>query len=173
MFNSIDGAIMKKIMLFLSILILIIPLNNCTGPEGPAGPPGKDATMEKQIRLTFELTTWGVPYDSVYTILSCCSIPKFNITNYLDVDSVVFFAYISAEGENNYCIVDLFNLTDSIAIKNSLLKTNLDGEYVETGNIYNNLPKKEIDLAIRIRSSYYNTESHVNIGHAYLFLYRR
>ena len=173
---------MKKITLILSILFLLIAVNTCTGPEGPAGPSGKDGedgkdgTMEKQIRIPFWTGGTCIMLDGnnkEYINISI-SIIKFNINNYIDVDSVIFVADINAFVYDNYFPADLFNLTDSIAIMNSSIKTKSSSrEIVETGNIFNSLPKKEIDIGIRLRTLNIENKNWVVIWRAWLILYRK
>ena len=168
---------MKKITLILSILFLLISVNNCTCPEGPAGPAGKDGTMEKQISIQFfSGISFGDSGNNREFILLNRSIIKFNINNYIDVDSVIFVAEISAFVYDNYFPADLFNLTDSTAIMNSSIKTKGSGyvhDIVESGNIFNSLPKKEIEIAIRLRTPSLDSNNTVSIYRAWLFLYRR
>ena len=46
-------------------------------------------------------------------------------------------------------------------------------EIVESGNIFNSLPKKEIDFTIRLRTPSLDSNNSVRLNRAWLFLYRR
>ena len=174
----IIGAIMKKIAAFLLIIFALVSFYTCFDNEGPAGPPGKDGKdgdYDKQICIPFPFTGSYGTSRSQYTYLSSSAIIKFNKNNYIGVDSIIFVPHIDAwMGDDNYCIAEIFNLTDSTEILNSLVKTNSKNRiWVESGNIYDSFPEKEIDICVRFKSLKDGDDYRVGINRAWLFLYRK
>jgi hypothetical protein len=105
---------------------------------------------------------------------------NFNIDNYPGVDSVVFIAFLGTNDVNSKCFVELFNKTDNLPINNSILESNrfagsgfpVPYEMKQTGNIYNDLPRKEITLTFRIKSETAGVQVHTGFS-CYLYLYKR
>jgi hypothetical protein len=160
----------KTFIITTFTLLGIFFLIGCT-KEGPMGPAGQDAYSDSQIRLP--MLSGGNTTSEDGVLIS--GIIKFDKRNYEGVDSIIFIAYPYSGNINNYCMVELYNFTDSVVIENSLLKSNQPGNsqvYQETGNLYNYLPDKEIDLGISIKSEHEGSFSGI-INYSYLFLYRR
>jgi len=165
---------MKKIVLILTLYILTFLIYSCKGPEGPAGPPGKDGKdgeTDKQIRM--ELAVWnGGTEDNQWT--SVLGLIKFDKRNYIGVDSIIFVANIYTYDTTNFCIAELFNYDGGIVIQNSTIQSNTLYSYIsftQSGNIYQTLPDKEINIGLRFRSSVKGKTS--GIAYRYLFLYRK
>lgn len=136
-----------------------------------------DSPLDKQIMLYLPEpigsldTTWGPGIFNIY---------HFNKANYAGADSVIFMANPNVFGDpTNYSQVCLYDLTDSVPIAGSTLSSNTSSQnvFLQTGNIYNALPNKEITLTIALRG----TKSEVNAGGTsaaqvstcYLFLFRK
>jgi len=141
-----------------------------TGPGGNQGPPGLDGNSDKQIRFDMgggvgtSSSTPGI-FPEVYSLI------KFNVYNYTDVDSVVLFGILKSSDSNTDCIIDLYNWTDNVVIPGSEIRSNSTTPvWASSSNIFNELPNKEISLALRMRSE--NQGIHVVIEQALLFLFR-
>jgi len=80
---------------------------------------------------------------------------KFRKSDFGLMQSAVFSAHISTEGGSaSICTVDLFNLTDNAVISGSEVQTNSTSRvWVDSGNFLGNIPDKEIDLAVRLRTN--------------------
>ena len=98
---------------------------------------------------------------------------KFNKLYYPGVDSIILIGNPYVGRSVNTAKVELYNLTDGAVITNSLLSTNnlyADRNFIETENLFNHLPDKEINLGIRLQTSI-NGEFAAS-GSCYLVLYR-
>jgi len=167
----------KILILFVSVFSLLVI--SCEGPKGEAGPtgptgiqgpPGMDGNSDKQIR--FDLGgAFGTSSTTPFMFDEVWSLIKFNVYNYTDVDSVVLYGILKSNVANTDCIVDLYNWTDNVVIPGSEIRSSITSEvWVSSSNIFNELPNKEISLALRIRSE--NEGKSVLIGQALLFLFR-
>lgn len=141
------------------------------------------AGTDKQIRLPFPS---GASTRSTSYVISDQQIPqaqylvKFNKLNYADVGSITFGVTITSlidpmfPGQSNTAFVELFNVTDNVAIANSELQLTANGvtqtAFLETGNLLASLPTKEIELVIRIRTS--NSNHVASAASPYIFVYR-
>ena len=107
---------------------------------------------------------------------------KFRKTDYIGVDSIIFVTNPSVNDTTNYSTESLFDRTDSLMIAGSTVSSNKlftsfqnnnypPGIYLQSGNLYNSLPDKEIDLGFLLQSKT-NGKSALS-GNAYLFLYRK
>ena len=127
---------------------------------------GKNGEVDKQIRFDF---------GSIRSVWENCTIFRlqlFNIDNYPDVDSVLFMATLQSESANTECIVELYNFTDNQPIENGELRTNANVAQVGTKvNLLAYLPRKEIELGMRVRSSV--NGSPVYLSYPQLILYRK
>ncbi|MDX5346004.1 MAG: hypothetical protein LPJ89_09505 [Hymenobacteraceae bacterium] len=110
--------------------------------------------QDKQIRLEFgsiDINTrsnqWYLsPHETTYLL-------KFDKRNYPNISSIVFTGSLFTSNTKNKCMVELYNVTDSVAIANTTLESNANSYvFKETGNIYENLPDKEVTLAVRVKS---------------------
>ena len=78
---------------------------------------------------------------------------NFNISDYENVESVFFEVVISTHESIDYCVIDLYNVTDSIGVLGSELKSNsTEPDTIVSGDIYSSIPKKELHLTTRFRS---------------------
>jgi hypothetical protein len=136
-----------------------------------------DSPLDKQIMLYLPEpdgnldTTWTAGNFNIY---------HFNKANYTGVDSVIFMANPNVVGDTtNYSQVRLFDLTDSVPIGGSTLSSNTTSQkvFLQTGNIYNALPNKEITLTIEIRGTKSERgaggTSIAEVYNCYMFLYRK
>lgn len=163
----------------LILLIGVFMVAACEGPVGPQGQtgtageqgdPGLPGSSDKQIRLGFEMTGgFGISSDTARIIGPSVYITNFDKRNYVGVDSIVFSALLYPDDSTYLAHVELYNVTDGIPITNSDISTNTY-EWVESGNIYDDLPDKEIDLTFQVRLSTYG--GHGSLRRAELFLYR-
>jgi hypothetical protein len=126
--------------------------------------------LDKQIRITignigtgqfdFTDTIWQIKNRPDYII------PTFNIKNYYGIDSIIFIASISKN-----CVVELYNMTDNIAIDSSQIKmVNLKNTFQSSGNLLKYFPKKSINLGFRAKKL--NGEYSSIYGNMYIMLYR-
>lgn len=81
---------------------------------------------------------------------------KFNKKDFSLMKSAILSANISTENSTSasICTVDLFNLTDNVAILGSEVQTtSATRVWVDSGDFLSNIPDKEIDIAIRLRTN--------------------
>jgi len=113
--------------------------------------------LDKQVRLelsaVFDVgtsdTIWYMPYYETYQLV------KFNKHNYIyeRVKSIIFSPSMHTSDPNVSCIVDLYNVTDSVPIAGSQIVSNDPSwHFYESQDIKDALPDKEITLSIRVRS---------------------
>jgi hypothetical protein len=172
---------MKITKLIFSLFIYsIFLITSCTKEN--------DLELDKQIRINGigspGIGSYYPNSDTSWKLLDGYRIINFNKNNYSDIKTIVFSALIFSTDTSNYCNVELYNLTDKVSIKNSQIKSNqLWGlydansmNYIESANIINSLPDKTINLAVRIKSSKWDTiPAFGNSGimaDIFLFLYR-
>lgn len=140
---------------------------------------------DKQIRLPFPS---GASTRSTSYVVSDHQIPqlqylvKFNKADYANVSGIKFGATLTAGidpmnvgiSTTNTASVELFNVTDNVAIANSELQVTANGAtktlFVESGDLSASLPAKEIQLLIRIKTSDANHSA--SVGSAYVFVYK-
>jgi len=131
---------------------------------------GQNGLMDKQIFLSLGFsgnTTSTTP-------ISGGELIKFSKKNYPGVDSIIFVANPYVADITNTSIVELFNVTDNVPINNGKITTSrlYDAQaFLQTGNVYNQLPDKEITLGIRFSSG--TSGKFAATGSCFLILYRR
>ncbi|MDO5981411.1 hypothetical protein [Flavivirga spongiicola] len=79
----------------------------------------------------------------------------FNKSNFENVGSIFFESDPYVGNSSNYASLELYNITDNVAISNTLIRTNNTFNIKEnliTDNIIDNLPENEIVLGIRLSS---------------------
>ncbi|MCC9017330.1 DUF7151 family protein [Flavobacterium lipolyticum] len=89
---------------------------------------------------------------------------RFDIRDFKDVKSVVLEASPYVGNSNNYALVELYNITDGKVIANSLVRSNnLPNaiKYLESNEILNELPQKEVKLGVKLSSEVYGQYSDV------------
>jgi len=90
---------------------------------------------------------------------------RFDIREFKDVKSVVFEASPYVANSNNYALVELYNITDGKAIVNSLIRSNnlpSAVQNLQSNEILNELPQKEVQLGIKLSSEISGQFSEVN-----------
>jgi hypothetical protein len=134
------------------------------------GQNGQNGTSDKQIILPINFsanTTSTTPVTGAGLI-------KFSKDNYVGVDSIILAANSYVADVSNTAIVELYNVTDKQVVPNSTIRSsnlyNPDA-YVQTSNVYNALPNKEITLGISLKSE--KEGMFAASGSCYLILYRR
>lgn len=135
---------------------------------------------DKQVRLVIggnglntRSTEWELSQYQTFHLI------KFNKLDYANVDSITFVPSMSIlldpmfPAQTTTCHVELFNVTDNVPINNSQLHSNLD-EYIffETGNLYDDLPDREIVLGLRIKSDNPNLAVATGIR-SYIFINKK
>jgi len=100
------------------------------------------------------------------------NLPDFNKNDYKNVDSIIFVPSMYSDTSINKCIVELFNITDSVSIKNTIVESNSsDWGFRYSKNIYDALPDKRIFLGMRIKSEH--KDFYVSTGIvSYIYIYR-
>lgn len=126
---------------------------------------------EIQIKLLNGIGSAANTYLSNLLIVS--SPLPFNINNFVNVDSVIFVSDPYVSKKSNHVLLELYNATDKKVLNNSLIRTNQvynEKALLKSPNLFNELPKKEINLGIRLRSEINGEYAASGIPH--LFLYR-
>ena len=134
---------------------------------------GGNAESDRQIFISLAAAGAGSGNNSVTPVITG-SLLKFNKTYYTGADSIIFVADPYVFDASNNSVVELYNVTDHQVIAGSTLSSNNlnPGTFIQTGNLYNNLPgDREITLGISQHSSKEGFYSYS--GSCYLFLYRR
>ncbi len=158
---------MKKVY-FIIILAVFCILESCTINE--VGPPGQDGVSDQQIRLEFgtELITADTNWVNLPDEFDLI---KFDRDNYVELDSIQFVAGLESTFNGDTCFVQLINKTNGNPITDATLMSDTTAfQFLETSDIFDNLPTNETNLGLRIRSSRLGTE--VRVNRAFLFLYR-
>ena len=161
-------------MIPLLFCIVLSESLGCKGPKGDSGPTGPQGPSDRQVILVIGSfsaistiatdTTWQTG-DTLRTIL-----PRFNILNYIGVDSVVFVALVGSQTDSVLCSVRLFNLTDAVPIDSTQISNQGPGfAFVHTRNILNLLPRREITLAVQIKGNLLGRLIQANQFTLYLF----
>ena len=102
---------------------------------------------------------------------------KFDKRNYPEVNSIVFSPHVFNGNSANQTFVELYNITDDVVIVNSTLSPSSTAgsletaEILESANLFDDLPEKEITLSIRLRSSDIGTSIFLT-GESYLIMER-
>ncbi len=99
---------------------------------------------------------------------------KFKKSNFLGVDSIVFIAVPYVSDPSFQSVVDLYNVTDTVSIAGSEIASNqifnING-FLQSGNLYNQIPDKEITLVTRTRST--REGAYAGCYYAYIVLFRK
>jgi hypothetical protein len=80
---------------------------------------------------------------------------KFRKSDFSSMRSATLSAYIRCNDAGTTGTVDLYNITDNVPLAGTEISATDtgDGVWVDSGNFWDNLPDKEIDIAMRIRTS--------------------
>jgi hypothetical protein len=139
--------------------------NVCNGANGVSG-----GEQDKQIVLPLG----GSVSASLTPSLGLDPIIKFKKSNFVGVDSIVFIAVPFVSDPSFQSVVDLFNVSDQVGITGSEIASNqllnVNG-FLQTGNLYDQIPDKEITLVTRTRST--REGAYAGCYYAYLVLYRK
>lgn len=128
--------------------------------------------LDKEVRLNFPMDnyiTWKPQFE---LLPSHYHLVKFNKANYPHLKSITFFASLATSDNSSIAEVELFNVTDSVSINNTLLQAStlqLNYKLVQSVNIFDELPDKEIDLGVRLKSQ---DETYVYVWKPFLLLER-
>lgn len=98
---------------------------------------------------------------------------KFNKNYYPGVDSITLIGNPYVGQTTNTSRIELYNLTDGVVIANSLIETSKlynERSFLETGNLFDFLPDKEIQVGIRLQSAI--NGQFAASGTCFLVLYR-
>jgi hypothetical protein len=112
-------------------------------------------------------TTWLVSPHETFNLI------KFNKLDYATVDSITFVGSLFITNSGATCSVELYNLTDEVPIENSLLESSTEAYiFKESENIFDQLPDKEITLAVRLKTNTQHVEARTGVR-SFLFIYRK
>jgi hypothetical protein len=94
--------------------------------------------------------------------------------DYQEIDSITFKASLRASNNVSRAFAELYNLTDSVSINNSLLTSKIRNwlHSVNSGDISPNIPDYPILLTIRLRSEYAGNYAEVNGKQAVQIYYK-
>ncbi len=116
---------------------------------------GSNGSSDKQVILYFPAN--GIAYSTSSAdghIDSLEVINNFDISNYVNADSITFSSYLQTTDPNVTDTLDLYDLTNNAAINNTTLTSNattLDWK-TTSSNFLNDLPHAQIKLGIRQKS---------------------
>ncbi|KAA9345761.1 hypothetical protein [Adhaeribacter soli] len=137
----------KKIGLFLCIGVSVL-MSSCKNEE-------VIPNLDKEVRLNFPFEYWPSNKTQFELSPKYTHLIKFNKTNYSGLTSIKLYSAMATEVVGDTAELELFNITDNTAVANSLLMAStpsLSYQLVQSSNIINELPNKEIDLGIRLKS---------------------
>lgn len=132
-----------------------------TGPQGEKGNPGENGTpgdYDKQVRLDIG-QAFGINYrppDTLWHLSDTLShtLFRFNKENYVNADSIIFECEAGSFDDTTMCYVRLYDLTDKVPVYSSeVFVTGSDFKIVSSGNIFSELPGKEITIGIETRTN--------------------
>lgn len=139
--------------------------NVCNGTNGVSG-----GEQDKLIVLPLG----GSASASQTPALGLDPIIKFKKSNFLGVDSIVFIAVPYVSDPSFQSVVDLYDVTDTLSIPGSEITSNqvfnING-FLQTGNLYNQIPDNEMTLVTRTRST--REGAYAGCYYAYLVLFRK
>lgn len=112
--------------------------------------------LDKEIRIVFPEISSTPSKEFYFQPSRDFYLIKFNKANYNNLKSIILYAsFTIGQWSEDVVTLNLYNVTDNVPINNTTLEATIskgDLSYLlaETGNIINDLPDKEIDLAIRL-----------------------
>lgn len=160
---------------FQTKLIIIVALlwsfSSCKGDKGDLGPAGPPTPVDKQLRLTFFSVLGVGRSDTVYYVMQNYHLFNFKKSDFLGVDSITFAVVGRSLSPTTSFQAQLFDVTDNEFLPGSGVDSNSTSfALVQSGNIFDSLPDKQVTLAVAFRS---NTNGvGVELEQAHLFLYR-
>jgi hypothetical protein len=131
---------------------------------------GQNSLSDKQIFLSINFSA----NSTSTTPITGGQLVKFSKNNYPGVDSIILVANPYVDDVTNTSNVELYNITDDVPINNSkIVSSNLFSgtTFQQTGNVYGQLPDKEITLGIKFSSG--TDGKFASSGSCFLILYRR
>lgn len=134
---------------------------------------GNYAGLDKVVRLPlYEMGTAAFGNYGSTEGFFITGVDKFDKTNWVGVDSIVFVTSMKTSDAAFTGYVDLYDVTNDRVIENGTVSTNsTEMVRVFSSNIYKNLPSEEIELAFQLRSV--NNTVNTYMGKtSYLLLYR-
>lgn len=134
---------------------------------------GTDGIINEEIQIRVVDGIGSAANTSSSTPVVVSGSTSFNISNFVNVDSVVFVSDPYVSNTSNFAILELYDITNDAVIANSLIRTNNLGDdkvQIKTDNIFSDLPTSEVTLGIRL-SSEINGEFSAS-GIPFVFLYR-
>ncbi len=140
----------KELLIILGTMVIIGIFSSCEKDVHNSSTIKTD-NSNKQIVLTLECDVNTTSVDGVIELV----MTKFDKRNYSGLNSIVFSSNPYSADINSKSIVELYNISDNMPINNTAIKSSQaehEINYLETDNVYNDFPNKEIDLGIRIRS---------------------
>jgi hypothetical protein len=118
---------------------------------------GKNAVTVDQVRFQLlSLSAMGTSSTTGELSPAWTHLIKFSKSDFSALQSASLFAYISTETSSPGSIttVELFNVTDDVPITGSDLSTSSATRvWVTSGNFLSNIPDKEIEIALRLRTN--------------------
>jgi len=134
---------------------------------------GQSSTADKQILFHLDFSANTTSTNPVVG----GELIKFSKRNYPNVDSIILVANPYVADATNTAIIELYNMTDNIPISSSTITssnlyvgTNIR-PYLQSGNLFNSLPDKEISLGISLKSG--TAGKFAAAGNCFLILYRK
>lgn len=133
----------------LFMLGLALVIFSCSEKERAIAPSPSPAPASTHLKATSVPVGYvsGAGYDG-------SGLVKFNKALYSNLDSVVFAGQVKVQGEGEYQVAELVNVTDNQVIASAALDVSgLSYTLIQSGNIMNQLPAREVTLGVRIRTS--------------------
>jgi len=134
---------------------------------------GMDGIINEEIQIKVVNGIGSAANTTTSTPVVVSDSTSFNISNFVNVDSIVFVSNPYVSNTSNFALVELYDITNDAIISNSLIRTNSlfdDKVQIKTDNIFNEIPSSEITLGIRLSSE---TDGEFSAsGIPYIFLYR-
>ncbi|SHH19488.1 hypothetical protein SAMN04488109_3110 [Chryseolinea serpens] len=140
----------------------------CNGTNGKNGNGMPDLVTRLEIPFG-----WGTT--SSVTPVITGNLYKFNKADYA-TDSIVFASEPYNYGGGNLAEVELYNITDNVAVEGSLLSSGnawQNRKFQVSDNVYKNLPSKEITLGVRFRSTVEGQLATSGYYGSYLLIYKK
>jgi hypothetical protein len=132
---------------------------------------------DKQIRLAFSESVFAVSSQGAREMVTSESqqLIKFDKRNYIGVHKITYCPNVAASDSALEGYVELYNITDKQPVLKSRIRVvGTAFEYIESENLYEYLPEKEITLGIRLLIKDKSPNRYISsAGKAYLFLYRK
>ena len=125
-----------------------------------------DNLQIKQLKIDIVPGSGGATYNTSITRGTTYETSNlytgFNKNNYVNCKSIIFegclavyYNQVQAKVHVDTCYLELYDLTDSAVISNSILRTaSYSFIWLKSQNIINNFPNKPIDLTVRLRTYY-------------------